>query len=349
MEKGSVQAEASGVCEGMHDVVVVGGGPAGAVAAYQLASSGLCVTVIDRQRMPRYKVCGGGVVFRARKMLPFDISACVERECGSARIRLLSHGLDFSATRDQAIISMVMRADFDHLLLTQAEHAGARLMLGQTVRALTQSEDAVRIETPDHVLSARFVIGADGAGSAVARLGGWRETRLLAPALECELQAEVGDMAVCGACASFDVDVIPGGYGWVFPKREHLSIGVVAMRPGRRNRLLKPILTTYLDRLGLRAGEDSPVHGYVIPVSRRKDVARGRIMLTGDAAGLVDPVTGEGITSAISSGMLAAQAIVDAQLDADAAVARYQSLIDDRIGGELDAGLKLARLLYASD
>jgi flavin-dependent dehydrogenase len=145
--------------------------------------------------------------------------------------------------------------------------------------------------------------------------------------------------------ARFDFDIVPLGYGWVFPKRNHLSIGVVSMRRGGVN--LNETASRYLQALGV----DRPIkverHGYTIPVTPRRGApARGRVLLAGDAAGFVDPVTGEGITAAIASGQLAARCLVQAKAEAKPAILAYNAAVKQRLLPELRAAQKLAFFLY---
>jgi flavin-dependent dehydrogenase len=176
-------------------------------------------------------------------------------------------------------------------------------------------------------------------------MAGWPPPARRAPALECELHLEAPDFQRLSLAARFDFGFPPRGYGWVFPKRTHLSVGVVNMRPGSVN--LNTALDDYLRYLGIRTFLSRDLHGWTIPVKPRPGpMAPGRILLTGDAAGLADPVTAEGITHTILSGQLVAQAIKESFLDASRTAVRYQSLLEENILGELRAGRKLAALLY---
>ena len=179
----------------------------------------------------------------------------------------------------------------------------------------------------------------------VARQAGWDNLTNLIPALECEVFVKERDFERLNRTARFDFELIPNGYAWVFPKKEHLSIGVLSMKRGRVN--LPQALERYLEVLALGAPEKIERHGYVIPVTpRRSPLARGRVLLAGDAAGLVDPVTAEGITCALRSGQLVAQALIETALDPSKAASKYQSLLEEEILPELNAGRILAWVLY---
>ncbi len=333
----------------MFDVAVVGCGPAGTTAARELASHGFKVALIDKETLPRYKVCGGGIVFRAREMLGVDISSVVESECHSARVTLLNSGISFDASRDEPIVSMVMRSKFDLLLTEHAQQAGAELITGFFIQSAEFNDHNVCLKGDGREIRARYVIAADGANSIMARLAGWKETRRMAPALECELAVSDDVASRFEGVTRFDFDMPPNGYGWVFPKGNHLSFGLGGFGFGRQ-RSLKAIFHEYAKKLNVDLPTDVEVHGYVVPISPRKDgFVRNRVFLVGDAAGVADPVSAEGISFAIRSGQIAVGALVDAQLDEPGATALYESRLADEVLVELAAGRKLARLLYTSE
>ncbi len=332
----------------MFDVAVIGCGPAGSTAAYDLAKQGLKVVLIDKEKLPRYKVCGGGIVFRAREMLDVDISPVVERACHAARVTLLNSGISFYANRDEPIVSMVNRSEFDLLLTKHAQHAGAELMTGFFIQAADFNYDYICLKGDSGQIKAKFVIAADGVNSMMARLTGWKETRRLAPAVECELAVSADVVSRFAGVARFDFDMPPNGYGWVFAKSNHLSVGLGGFGFGRQHNL-KTIFYEYTKKLDIDLPTDMEMHGYVVPLSPRKDgFVRNRVFLVGDAAGLADPVSAEGISFAIRSGQIAAAALIDAQLDEGEAASLYESHLADEVLIELSAGRKLARILYSS-
>ena len=292
------------------DVAIVGAGPAGAAAALALGGRGLHVGLIEKAVPPRHKTCGGGVLSRAAALLPRDLRAAVERECYAAE--LVHHGpsLSFVCRRERPIISMVMRDQFDHLLTSAAEQGGARIFSNTTVLDVLPAEDDVRLVTSAGEFRARFVIAADGANSVVARKTGRPELRDVVPALECEVTLRPEAMEPWMQAARFDFGVVPAGYAWVFPKRDHLSIGVLTTRRGAAN--LPEYYRRYLELLGIGAPLHEERHGFIIPCRPRDGMfGARRVLFAGDAAGLADPVLAEGITAGILSGQLAARAILD--------------------------------------
>ncbi len=329
-----------------YDVIVVGSGPAGSMAAWSLAKQGVRVIILEREHPPRYKTCGGGVVYRAFRHLPFPLDATVHRRCHRAEFSLPEANLRFVTERHEPIISMTMRRDFDYALLSEACRAGAVLAAGCKAGNVQQKKDSVLLETDQGPVSARFLIAADGATGATARRAGWPETRRLVPALEYEISLDrISTDGIDLGCARFDYGAAPYGYGWVFPKRDNISVGVLSTRHAGIN--LHSFMDAYLGRLGIGTDADMEQHGYVLPMHPRTDgFAKQRILLAGDAAGFADPLTGEGITYALLSGEFAARAILDSRPDPQAVAANYHSLLRHRVLPELRWGSFLAGLLY---
>ncbi|MEO7599830.1 MAG: geranylgeranyl reductase family protein [Opitutus sp.] len=327
------------------DVAVVGAGPAGASAALALGRSGLRVCIIDKADLPRYKTCGGGVLSRAARLLPVEVKTVVERECYAAELVHHAPALRFMCERKSPIISMVMRDRFDHLLTQAAEQTGVQLLTGTAVLDVTTNTAGVRLKTNSGEIRARFVIAADGAASVVARKTGQRELRNVVPALECEVTLAAADMEPLMKTARFDFGFVPAGYAWVFPKRDHLSIGVLTTKRGGAN--LPEYYRRYLDHLGIGVPVHEERHGYIIPCRpRARMFDTPGVLFVGDAAGLADPVTAEGITAGILSGQLAARAIFEGKF-AERAVKRiYRDTLRTGLLRDLRIARGLAWVLY---
>ena len=330
------------------EVAVVGGGPSGACAAHTLASNGVDVVLLEREMLPRYKVCGGGLVHRVHQYLPVDAEPVIERHCRDAELNLLPYGHHFIAHRSQPVVSMTMRAQFDWLLVNAARDARARIVYPCEVLDVAWQQDQAELATTSGPLLARFVIAADGAAGRLARCGGWRAHRDSAPALEYEVKVPPHVLERFSGTARFDLGAVANGYGWVFPKRGHLSVGVGVLAKVRAKRPpLKQSLQSYLAAIGVAPILSAQQHGYVIPLAPREaPLTRHRMLLVGDSAGLADPLTGEGISNAVISGRLAGEALVAAGLDAPRVEAAYQERVDAVILRELGASRTLARLLY---
>jgi len=329
----------------MYDVVIVGSGPAGALAAIDLARHGARVCLIERAGHPRYKACGGGVLARAARLLPVDPTPAVDHVCQSVELRFPDRNLSFRTQRGTPVIFMTMRSEFDRLLVAEAVRCGTILREESPVKGVAIEADRVTVQTVREQVSGRFVIAADGADSVVARAGGWPANHHVIPSVECEVPVDTETLARFAGIARFDMDHPRHGYSWVFPKKEHLSVGVLSTRRG--NTGLREAFQLYLRQLDIEPAGTLELHGALIPVRPRHDVlARGRVLLIGDAAGLADPITAEGITHAVLSGQLAARALVEGELDAATVADRYCRLLGESILGELGAAWRLAQLFY---
>jgi flavin-dependent dehydrogenase len=165
------------------------------------------------------------------------------------------------------------------------------------------------------------------------------------PALECEAVFDERRMAPYLETGRFDFGIVPAGYGWVFPKQGHLSVGVGTTIKGATN--LPAAYRRYAERLGLGEPQHEERHGFMIPCRPRDALfAVSRVLFTGDAAGLADPVTAEGIGAGIVSGQLAARAILQAHAT-DADVQRlYRRMLDEELLRDLRVARWLAWLLY---
>lgn len=327
------------------DVAIVGAGPAGGAAALELAGRGLRVGVIEKAVPPRYKTCGGGVLWRAVKRLPIDVRSAVERECQVAELVHHTPDLRFTTSRPQPIVTMVMRDRFDHLLVSTAQSRGVALHSGTAVTGIRIEPDTVSLTTDAGEVRARFVIAADGVNSAVARALELPALEGVVPALECEATFPADVLERFAGTARFDFGLVPAGYGWVFPKAGHLSVGVGTTHRGAAN--LPRAYDDYVRVLGLGAAISEERRGYMIPCRpRAKLFNTPRVLLVGDAAGLADPVTAEGITAGIVSGQLAARAIIESGLDPEKVRRLYRKALTAELLADLRVARWLAWLLY---
>ena len=293
-----------------YDVIVIGAGVAGASAAYELANRGKDVLVLEKEKIPRYKTCGGGVVHRAIEKLPFSTDEIVERSFYEIDVYDHKSDLHFKVSRDKPVISMMMRADLDNLIIAEATKKGARVNDGVKVINVIINNDDVEVITGTTSFKSNFVIAADGASGVCAKICGTYKKFFRVPAIECEVYLPDDEFEYNKNSTRFDFGFIPHGYAWVFPKKNHLSIGIASMKKPKVN--INEYLKRYFEMLGLEEVTNIEKHGHQIPVNpfRLKTVFK-RILLTGDIIGLADPITTEGISYAIESGQLAAKAIIE--------------------------------------
>lgn len=328
----------------LYDVAVVGAGPAGATAARVLAGSGARVALIERATLPRYKSCAGGIPLRTAALLPAGIEAVLEDRVRGLAVSYFGERC-FTRWARNPFALMVMRDRFDHFLAEHAARAGAELMTGQAVSAVEQSDHGCALTLGARKLHASFVIGADGANSVVARGSGLGAGLAQSVALEAEVCAAPGALARWRGLLNVDFGYRPWGYGWVFPKRERLSIGLV-LPPGA-GASLRSHLQTYLERLGLAgAGVERTVGHKLLFRRGHEPIANARVLLAGDAAGLADEFTEEGIYYAVRSGGLAARAALRALGGAADGLRGYERAIDRLLMPELQAARRIATLFY---
>jgi geranylgeranyl reductase family protein len=328
-----------------YEAAVIGAGPAGCAAATGLARRGVDVLLLENAFLPRYKACGGGILPRAFRHLPIGAEQAVENAFNSVLLNFQGEKLQFFANHPEPLVRMTMRANLDQLLAIEAQKAGVRLLDGCPVNKVVSHDDHVDLLTEQGFFQARYLVAADGVQSLAAKACGWPDLSRLAPAIEWEVHLSAAEFARFGRMARFDFGFIPAGYAWVFPKRQHLSVGILTT--GRANINLAAKLGDYLRFLGLNQIDRYEKHGWLIPLEpRRGPLTRGRVMLVGDAAGLADPITAEGISYALWSGRLAAESIADHLLDPLQAAETYQRRMDRNILGELRAGRWLAKFVY---
>jgi geranylgeranyl reductase family protein len=305
------------------DAVVVGAGPAGSATAIRLARAGASVLLADGARFPRDKPCGGGLTGRAVKELPVDVTPVVEDVVRAFELRL-RYRRRFERRSAVPLVLMTQRRRLDAFLVEQAAEAGAVFRDGVTVEGVTVGPDGASLRVGGEPVHGRVLVGADGVNGRIAREAGLGGGILYGIALEGNGPLPEGQ----AGRATVEIGVVPGGYGWVFPKAGHANYGVGGWAAEG------PRLRAHLRRLCVEYGVDdatlTDVQGRRLPIRRTSTAARGPVLLVGDAAGLVDPLSGDGISEALLSARLAAEAILAGdtsryETDLAAALARYAS------------------------
>jgi geranylgeranyl reductase family protein len=326
-----------------YDTIVVGAGPAGTTLAYELARKGFAVLVLEKKAFPRYKCCAGGITVKAVDLLGLDLEDVVEDSISGALMTFAGSG-GFQGRCEQVIIHTVMRDRFDHRLLLRAGKAGADVLEGVEARGVQFDAAGVEVSTSAGSFRASFVVGADGARSNVARAMGAADAGDYSLAIETEVLAPEAALARWRGRIAMDIGQIRGGFAWLFPKADHLSIGVTC--PADRALSLKRYYREFLHSLSLDGCRIARWAGGVIPTCHGETmVARGRAAVIGDAARLVDPLTREGIYNAVLSAHLAAAAIEGSLQRGEAGLEDYRHAVEEKIFPEMRIAGVFARVL----
>ncbi len=319
------------------DVIVVGAGPAGLNAARVAAAAGARTLVIERAAHPRYKTCGGGLIGTSLAAVAGSVEVPARDRVERAVFTLDGRRRIARASRSGPLISMVRREEFDDALRKAAVEAGAQVQERSTVRAVEEDPDGAAVRLADGTrVVATVVVGADGSSGVTARHVGVRYEQVdLGLEVELPVPDEVAEY--WRGRLLIDWGPLPGSYAWVFPKGDVLTVGVIAARG--RGEATRRYLDDFVARLGLAGIE--PVHdsGHLTRCrAADSPLRRGAVLVAGDAAGLLEPWTREGISFALRSGALAGAAAARGDLDGYVAA----------VGRELEPQMRAGRRLITA-
>lgn len=328
------------------DVVVVGAGPAGSTAARVAAEGGASVLLIDRARFPRYKTCGGGLIGISIDYVPASVLETVEQRATAVRFSLRGGTTTVHRAR-HPFLALVRRERFDHALVAAAVAAGATFVDGVTVTSLAEEETVV-LETSHGVIRARTVVGADGTSGRCGRFVG-----VVAGGVDLALELEIRRP---GGTDRFDDRIFldwgasPGSYAWMFPKGDVLTVGVIQAKGSPD--ATRDYLRRWVERLGLQHDEVERSSGHLTQWrSHDSPLRRGSVIVAGDAAGLLDPWSREGISYALRSGTWAGEAVARVSVargnDGHGALDSYVDRVSTELMAEVSAGLRLLRIFEA--
>jgi geranylgeranyl reductase family protein len=325
----------------MYDVAVVGAGPAGCTAAWAAASAGCRVLLLEKAAMPRYKTCGGGIVGASAKALPPGVELPLKDEVDAVeftlngRLRRVRRG-------GGPLFGLLDRADFDAALAKAAVAAGATLRDGSAVQRVEQDGPGVRLGLAGgEVVRARVAVGADGSAS---RLGAFVGVQLseVDLGLEAEIPVPAGVAAAWRGRVLLDWGPLPGSYAWVFPKGETLTVGVISARGD--GEATRRYLRDFVARLSLDRFPPAVSSGHLTRCRQEgSPLSRGPVLVAGDAAGLLEPWTREGISYALRSGRLAGQAAARMAAGTPGAAGEYEAAVEATLGREMRVGRQLRR------
>jgi geranylgeranyl reductase family protein len=292
------------------DVLIVGAGPSGSFLAYLLARRGFGVTIIDKASFPRDKVCGGGLSNKTIELLPFDLSPVVQRRVTGAFLTYQNRDTVVKDLGERGGVT-VLRSELDDFLLRKATTAGARFHESTPFVSSESAGDGVAVTTGRGVFMTRYLVGADGVFSSVRQSVFGPHLVTYMPAVEALVSVAPHEAERFGTRVLFDFGGMPRGYGWIFPKKDHLNVGVFSIYATRS---IKRELTRFMSRYAVLGSAGDVRHfGFSIPLENcRREFERDHVLLLGDAAGLADSFYGEGIYFALKSSVLAAEALQSA-------------------------------------
>jgi geranylgeranyl reductase family protein len=336
-----------------YDVVVVGAGPGGSTAARFCVQAGLKTLLVEKEKMPRYKACGGCLSLKAVHLLGLDLNPVVETMIHKVKFTYRLKD-SFSFEWRQPIAFMVMRDRFDQFLVKQALEKGAEVLEGVRVVKVEEKGDGVEVALNEgEKIRCEYLIGADGQESIVGK-----SLSLLPPKGDRNgfgMESEIPFESIFDfpreelQLVHIDFGGVPNGYGWVFPKKEGLSIGVGGMLRDAAKTNLRQSFDMFIHGLNyIKQGKVEKVIGHPLPsfYDERQRVAKGKVLLVGDAAHLMDPLMGEGIYYALRSGMLAAEAILQSKESGLLASDLYQMKVQEHISENLKWALQFSRFAF---
>ena len=323
-----------------YDAIVVGGGPAGSTTANRLAETGASVLLADKATFPRDKPCGGGLTMRAVRQCPLDPTPVVEEVVDQVELRF-RYGASVVHHAREPVVWMTQRRRLDAFLLDAARERGVEVREGVRVKIEPGNKVALG---PAEYAGADVLVGADGANGITARAVGLGEGISYGVAYEGNVPYPVLPRERYARRLVLELADIPGGYAWVFPKGDHANVGVGGWES--EGPKLKEHLKRACEAHGLDAAELEQLRGHRLPLRRPGTrIAAERALLVGDAAGLIDPVSGDGMYECFVSSRLAAGAILDLLAGRATSLAPYERAVDGELAPLHRASWKLKRAL----
>jgi geranylgeranyl reductase family protein len=310
------------------DVAVIGAGPAGAAAARAAATAGARTLLLEKATIPRYKRCGGGLIGPSQQALAaagVDVDGLSKDLVG--RFTFTSRGRRGFSRAADPFLPMILRSELDAALVEAAQTAGAELRTGVTVGAYAEADGVVTLGTSTGPVWARAVVAGDGSASRASAYVGVQCDQVDL-GLEAELPTPPG--SDWGGHVLLDWGPVPGSYAWVFPKGDTLTVGVIGDRDA--GPAMRDYYRAFVASLGLDLSTAEHDGGHLTRVrAPRSPLRKGRVLVAGDAAGLLEPWTREGISFALRSGRLAG-------LAAAGNPASYEGAVQAELGAEVTAG-----------
>jgi geranylgeranyl reductase family protein len=326
----------------MFDCIIVGAGPAGGTAAYHLAKKGHSILVLEKEALPRYKPCGGGVSPVVAEWFDFDFSPAISLKVSTIRYTWNMEDPVEAELKTAEPIWMVRRDIFDHFLIQQAQKQGADLRESTQVTGIEFKDSHWQVNTAGGSVEGRYLIAADGAKGPMAKWLGFKDRkRTLGGALEAEAITPIEK----GHMAHFEFGMVKNGYIWNFPKADGYSIGIGAFRGGESQNL-REIVAEYSEMFGVNF-KSIKQFGHPLCLWNGNQILHTQnALLAGEAACVVDPFTAEGIRPSMFSGLKASEAIHQALSGDTDALENYTKAIAQEWGADMVWAQRLAGVFY---
>ena len=330
----------------MYDLIIVGGGPSGAAAGRTAGIRGLSTLLLEKDKFPRYKACGGAFSSYGLSCLDFKLpESIIERNI--SKVRVYFKGRFVEVMKETNLALFISRNVFDNFLLEKARETGIEVHTGEKVLDCIEKEDYVEVKTTDNTYLGRFVLIAEGSGGTLIYRVWPRDKRTeYGLGLVSEIPDEDGLISnQFPGTINIHFGVTQGGYGWIFPHEGYYSAGIVGTAQYLEHP--KKVLLDFLQENGLSG--NFPVRSHIIPkVGVKRKIINSRLLLSGDAAGFVDAFSGEGIAYAIRSGQLAAEAVADIIMYSLklSSLKAYESGCRQEFGNYLASSLKLEKIMH---
>ena len=330
----------------MFDCIIVGAGVAGASAAYHLAKAGHKVLVLEKSLFPRYKACSGAVSPAIAPWFDFDFSPAISRKVEQISLTWQMGDAINLTLKSPEPMWMVDRSVFDQFLIQKAQSLGAEFQADTTVTGVQLQGNQWQVVTNQGNFAANYLIAADGAMGITSKLLKFKEKKTRrSVALEVSLEEGIPPQLAADGKTYFDFGSINNGYIWNFPKAGGRSLGITTFR-GNDPKDLAKSLTTYAEKFGLTVKPGQIHESFSAIWEGNQNLHTDRALVIGEAAGLVDPLIGEGIRPGVLSGVRAAAAISAALGGDSQALAKYTQIIQQELGADMALGQKLAGLFY---
>lgn len=281
----------------MYDTIIIGSGPSGSTLARKLSKDGYKVLLIEKHSLPRYKACGGGITSRCYKLLDLDIRNYIE-DITYKILFIFDNNKSICLKTDKPIIYQIDRIKFDKYLVDKAVECGCKVHDDERFLDFYKTDKGIVVKTDKSEYEAKVLVGADGINSNVAYKANLKNGNK-GIALEAEVYTEKENIEEKKGEVIVDFSVIKCGYGWIFPKSDRLSIGVGTFL--NKSADIKEKLNNLLTKNMISNNAEIKVYGHQLsfPDGNEGIYNSDKIILIGDATGLADPFTGEGIYNAI--------------------------------------------------